>query len=47
MKEKLLTFGVIIAAIMVTGAILDEAGKGKLGALGQSLAKKVTNGYGV
>lgn len=47
MKDKLYTFLLIVGAILVTGFILDEVGnKGRLGALGQSLAKKITGGYG-
>lgn len=33
-------------AIIVTGLLLNELGKGKAGALAQSLAKSVTAGYG-
>lgn len=35
-----------VAAIMATGAILNMAGSGKLGAGPQKLAKYIINGYG-
>lgn len=46
MKESLKTFGVIVLAIIVTGMVLDELGKGRLGSAAKSLAQKVTSGYG-
>lgn len=46
MKESVKTFGVIVLAIIVTGLILDELGKGRFGGAARSLARKVTSGYG-
>lgn len=34
-------------AIILTGFVLDEMGSGAWGASAQSIAKKVTRGYGV
>ena len=36
----------IAAAIIVTGFILDECGKGTFGATVKSIAQKATSGYG-
>lgn len=36
----------LMAGIILTGMLLDEAGKGTFGGLIQSGAKKVTSGYG-
>lgn len=36
----------VSAAIVVTGLLLNELGKGKAGAFPQSLAKNITAGYG-
>ncbi|MDD5692251.1 MAG: hypothetical protein PHP10_03635 [Candidatus Omnitrophica bacterium] len=46
MKESLKTFGFMILAIVFTGIVLDELGKGRLGNAAKSLAQKVTSGYG-
>lgn len=37
----------LFVGIIVTGVILDEAGKGTFGGLIQSFAQKVSRGYGV
>jgi hypothetical protein len=47
MKDKLILLGVVAVAILGTGLLLETLGSGKLGALPQAFAKKVTSGYGV
>jgi len=47
MKDNVVQFLIIIGAIFATGLILETLGSGKLGSLPQTLAKKVTAGYGV
>lgn len=45
-----ITLGAVLGtmvAIIGTGALLDEAGKGRFGSAAKNLAVKVTNGYGV
>ena len=39
--------GVVVVSILATGAILNLLGSGKMGTFPQSLAKYITNGYGV
>jgi len=47
-KDKLITFGVVCLAILVTGAVLDELGnQGRLGSIGRNIAQKITRGFGV
>lgn len=40
-----IVFGVVAGALL-TGFILDELGQGRLGAVPQLFAKKVTRGFG-
>lgn len=47
MKGLLGKILVISSAIIATGVVLDEAGKGTFGSAVQSAASKVTRGYGV
>jgi hypothetical protein len=36
-----------VAGIVITGLLLDEAGKGKFGEAVKKVSQKITNGYGV
>lgn len=47
MQKLLQTVVAVGAAIIVTGLLLDEAGKGTFGVLVKEFAGKVTRGYGV
>lgn len=46
MQKLLVSVGVVVAAIIAAGVLLDEAGKGTFGAVIRDLAKKTTSGYG-
>jgi len=38
---------VTMASIVLTGVVLDEAGRGTFGTLTADFARKVTRGYGI
>lgn len=46
-KISTVTFFSVMTAILVTGILLDEAGKGTFGTTVKNVAVKVTSGYGV
>ena len=47
MKTFLKTLSAVLVGIVAGGLILDESGKGTFGRMIQSVARKVTRGYGV
>jgi len=38
---------ILFSGVVFSGLLLDEAGKGTFGNIPQTLAKKVSNGFGV
>ncbi len=47
MKTTAWTMLAVFLTIIITGCLLDEAGKGNFGDVLKALAKKTTNGFGV
>lgn len=47
MRDKVQTLLLVVLAIIFTGVIMDEAGKGRFGSIFKELAQKVARGYGV
>lgn len=47
MKNAIQTLLVVSAGIILTGLLLEQAGKGRFGAGVKGIAQNVTRGYGV